>query len=176
MKYIIYLIFILFLLAMNTELAKILTSAPLRVNLLLLPPVFSALEKKGFDFLFLALVGGLLLDSFNAVPFGAFTLSFILTAGALNWAARVFSARVNLKFLSLAVTLAFVATESLVRLFGSILPSNESMSLPLAFGNFFSAVIYGSLAQLMLFVPVYFIFQAIERMLAGMQNKRMVLK
>lgn len=179
MKYFIYIIFILLLLAVNTELARILSSAPFWVNLLLLPPVFFALEKKGFDFLFLALAGGLLLDSFNAAPFGAFTLSFILISGVLSWAAWVFSAgeyEINWKFLSLAVIFAFVAAESLVRLFSGILPANEPISLSQAFSNFFPSIIYGSLAQLTLFLPVYFMFRALERMLEKMENRRMTVK
>jgi|SRR3989344_92051 len=177
MKYIIYIIFILLLLAFNTELASMLIGTPFRINLLLFPAVFAALEKKDRDFLFLAILGGLFLDSYNAAPFGSFTVSFLLAASILNWAVKNFWIyEPNLKLLVLSVLFSFFAIEILVRLLAIFLPTREFVVGFSVFSNFFPAVLYASLLHLVLAFPVYGLWQLVRRILESMETKRIILK
>lgn len=53
-------------------------------NLLFLFTIFFALEKKGYDFYFIAFISGLLLDFFYTGFFGSFTLAFLISSSCLH--------------------------------------------------------------------------------------------
>jgi cell shape-determining protein MreD len=109
MKYLIYLIAIIILLGVNLGLFNNLQIQSQIPNLLFLLTLFFALEKKDYDFFFIALISGIFLDFFSAGFFGGFTLAFLAVAfGAHLVAANLLVAELNWKTLSLALLGALV--------------------------------------------------------------------
>ena len=105
------------------EAARLFFYTPVRVNLLVLPVIFSAVEKRDRSFLFLAFVSGLFLDFYGSAPFGTFLFSFILGASLLNWAAQAFWVHaLSFKPFALFTASALVLIGILTRIFSAILP------------------------------------------------------
>jgi rod shape-determining protein MreD len=84
MKYLIYLLAIIVLVGLNLGLFSNLQLQGQIPNLLLLFTLCAALEKKNYDFFFIAFVSGLFLDFYSASFFGSFTLSLVLVAYLLH--------------------------------------------------------------------------------------------
>ena len=74
MKYLFYLGIILVMLSLNMQLAGVFLKTGIQFNLLLPVIVLSALEKRNYDFVFIAIVSGLFLDVFGGAPFGSFLI------------------------------------------------------------------------------------------------------
>lgn len=104
MKYFIYIFSILILLGINLGLFGYLPFYDQVPNLLLLLLIFYAIEKKNFDFFFIAFFSGVLLDFFSASFFGGFTLAFLVMAAIENLLSRIFIV-FELNWKSLAILL-----------------------------------------------------------------------
>ncbi len=83
MKYFIYFIIIIGLIGFNIGLFNNLQIYGQIPNLLLLFSIYLCLEKKDFDFFFVAFFSGLLLDFFATNFFGGYTLSFLVVVFCL---------------------------------------------------------------------------------------------
>ena len=104
MKYLTYIIAVIFLFSLNIGLFPMLKINGYMPNLLLLLLIFFAFEKEGLDFFFVALLGGLFIDVHSAVFFGSFTLAFLCCALILHLAAnQLVILELNWKYLSAAV-------------------------------------------------------------------------
>lgn len=124
MKYLIYTLLILVLLSVNMQLDSLFFYTPVRLNLLVLPAVFAAMEKKAGDYLFISFLSGLFLDFYSAAPFGSFILSFILAASLLGWASKnLWTYDLNFKSLFLFSAAGILLVEILVIIFAQILPA-----------------------------------------------------
>ena len=177
MKYLIYTILIIVLLSINMEAARLFFYTPVRVNLLVLPVIFSAVEKRDRSFLFLAFVSGLFLDFYGSAPFGTFLFSFILGASLLNWAAQAFWVHaLSFKPFALFTASALVLIGILTRIFSAIFPEGGftlfTLSFSQEFWRFILSLIFGLLAAL----PVYFLWRFAERLIVKLEAKRLVLK
>src|SRR5438094_397656 len=91
MRYFIYILAILALIAINIGLFNNLKLAWQIHNLLFLFVVCASLLKKDFDFFFIGLVGGLFLDFYSPNFFGGFTLAFIVTGMIIYLFIRTFA-------------------------------------------------------------------------------------
>lgn len=119
MKYFIYLLTIIILLGLNLGLFQNFRIAGQMPNLLLLLLLFFVLEKKDFDFFFVALVSGLFLDFYSAGFFGAFTMAFLAVGLCLHlFATSVIVVNVNWKTLSLVLFICLTLFNLIVWAFG----------------------------------------------------------
>lgn len=80
MKYLIYTISIILVLGLNVGLFGNLQINGQIPDLPLLMVLFFALDKKNWDFFFVAFAGGIFLDCYSAGFFGGFTLAFLVLA------------------------------------------------------------------------------------------------
>lgn len=78
-------------------------------NLLFLLALFFALEKKDYDFFFIALVSGMFLDFYSAGFFGGFTLAFLIVSLCAHlFATDILVIDLNWKTLSLSLLAALI--------------------------------------------------------------------
>lgn len=177
MKYIIYSILILFLLAVNIESTRLFLAWPVRLNLLLLLIVFAGLKKHNYDFLWMAFVCGLFLDFYHAAPFGSFLFTFLITAWLVSWAARIFWVyELDWRGIGLFMVLALIFSEILLWTYSAFLPGREFANVSFDFRQFFVRLVYQLPLHLLLALPLYALWQRIEHMIAKMESGRMVLK
>ncbi|PIR96628.1 MAG: hypothetical protein COT92_00025 [Candidatus Doudnabacteria bacterium CG10_big_fil_rev_8_21_14_0_10_42_18] len=111
MKYIIYLLAIIFLAGVNVGVFSYFKILGVGPNLFLLFVFFAATEKYSDDYLFLAFISGVFLDFFTGAFFGTFTLpilfsSFLLRIIMSNW---VLLFEVNWKNLIILMTAFFTS-------------------------------------------------------------------
>lgn len=85
MKYFIYIISIIILLGLNVGLFNNLQIRGQIPNLLLLLTLYCSLEKKGYEFFFVAFIAGIFLDFYSVNFFGSFTLAFLVLALAIHF-------------------------------------------------------------------------------------------
>ncbi len=142
---------------------------------MLLPVVFSALDTSQHDYLFLAFAAGLLLDFYNASPFGVWLFSFLLVGAFLSWIAKTFLVyKLDLKILPVLVLVAFACMEVMVVFFSKIFPGHEN----------FRFEVYGALKksaftaplEMALALPAYFLWAWILRQIAKTEVKKLTLK
>ena len=118
MKYIFYLLAIIFLLSLNLGLFNNLQIKGQIPNLLFLFSLFFAFEKKDLDFFFVSFFCGLALDFFSTTFFGSFTLSFLIITLGLNLFVNNFAVvELNWKTLSLSLLLCLFALDLLLWLY-----------------------------------------------------------
>ena len=109
MKYLIYIVAIIFLVGLNLGLFNNLQFFGQIPNLPLLFTLFAALEKKDYDFFFVAFICGIFLDFYSASFFGSFTISLLLVALCLHILANTLALfELNWKSLGLILLAALV--------------------------------------------------------------------
>lgn len=109
MKYLIYLIAVIVLLGVNLGLFSNLRIQSQIPNLLFLLTLFFALEKKDYDFFYIAFFSGLFLDFYSGSFFGGFTLAFLVVFLCVNlFVTNVLVVDLNSRTLSLALLAALV--------------------------------------------------------------------
>ena len=119
MKYFIYLLAIIILLGVNLGLFNNLQFGGQIPNFLLLLTVYFSLEKKDFDFFFIAFVCGVFLDFYSANFFGGYTLAFLATALALHiFVNYILVLEVNWKSLTGLIFCSLVLVNFLLWLYG----------------------------------------------------------
>jgi cell shape-determining protein MreD len=164
MKYLIYLILILVVLAVNIEITELLAKSFFHVNLLLILCVLSAMEKNHYDFLFFTIVSGLILDIYSPQNFGSFSLSFLLIAWLVNWVVKNFLVyEINLKVSVILLGLSYVFSELLFGLGVVLLHLENSVTYSqLGWLNFSFYQIGGMVMFLLLALPLYFVWQRVS--------------
>jgi len=109
MKYLIYLITIIFLVGLNLGLFNNLQLFGQIPNLPFLFTLCASLEKKSYDYFFVAFISGVLLDFYSTSFFGSFTISLLLVALCLQALANIVAVfELNWKSLSLLLISAMV--------------------------------------------------------------------
>ena len=175
MKYLIYSALLIILLGLNSELSAIFFSTPVRLNLLLYPVVFSALDSGNNDYLFMAFLSGLLLDFYNASPFGVWLFSFLLIGAFSSWTAKTFLVyKLDLKILPVLVLAAYVLMAAMVLSFSKFFPGHELFSFQF-YGSLKSFIITAPV-QMALGLPAYFLWLWVLRLVAKAQVKKLSLK
>jgi hypothetical protein len=122
MKYLIYLIAIIILLGLNLGLFGSLQIQSQIPNLLFLLTLFFSLEKKDYDFFFVALVSGLFLDFYSAGFFGGFTLSLLVVSLLAHlFVTEILVVDINWKTLSFALLVALVIFNLILWFYGLVI-------------------------------------------------------
>ncbi len=173
MKYLIYTIAIILLLGINLGLFGNLPFFGQTPNLLFLLTLYFALEKKDFDFFFIAFVCGVFLDFFSVHYFGAYTISLLILASGLYLLTQNFILQeLNWKFLaaillgSLAILQIFLWLYAL--LVSGVYLAQEPESLGIYFNGFTGSLFY----DLILMYPVYFFYGYLRKLVDALTLKR----
>ncbi len=115
MKYIIYLILIILLLALNVGFLSYIKIYGAAANLLLLLVILSALHKDIDNFIFIAAVSGIVLDVYTGVFFGSFALAFLFAALLIRLIVeRIVVHELDWKYVFLVAMAAIVFTDLFV--------------------------------------------------------------
>ena len=176
MKYLIYLIAIILLLALDLGLFGQLPINGQVPNLLFLLTLYFVLDKKDNDFLFVAFVCGLFLDFFSVGFFGRFTLAFLLTAFCL----RLFSDTVELGQNFQTLASAFMATFTLYSILIFLLEivvfkfnwSAQAPESKIIFSRFLVNILY----NLLLLYPMHFAFNFLRRTVENLSLRKRIIK
>ena len=170
MKYLIYIISIIILLGINLGLfgnLQILSQVP---NLLLLFTLCAALEKKNYDFLYIAFVCGIFLDFFSASFFGGFTLSFLFIALILNFLSNAFVLlELNWKSLSLILFGALLLLNLFLWVYGFIAFWLHWTGDFNNFKNFSGVFLINLLYNWVLLYPTFIYYSYVRRIIDGFE-------
>ena len=159
MRYFIYLLSIFLFLVLNLGLLTLLPLFGQIPNLLFLFVLCSALGKKEYDFMFIALVSGILLDFFSPLFFGGFTFAFLSIALAVYLFSNfVFAIELSFRTLGISTVFAWVALNLIVWLW-----QLTSFKLGLSpyyvnFGVTAQGLLTGLVYNLLLLYPMYVVY------------------
>jgi cell shape-determining protein MreD len=172
-KYLVYLIAIIILLGVNLGLFNSLQIQSQTPSLLFLLTLFFALEKKGYDFFFIALISGLFLDFYSAGFFGAFTLAFLVVSLLTHlFAANVLAAELNWKTLSLSLLGALVVFNLIIWAYGLMAFKLSFTSQYIGIKIFTSRFLINFLYDWLLLYPVYLYFTFLRNFTDNMDVRR----
>jgi rod shape-determining protein MreD len=173
MKYLVYIVIVILLLALNIGLFgqyRLFGQIP---NLLLLLVIYFALDKKGHDFFFISFVCGLFLDFYSTSFFGGYTLAFLLLATSLYLLAGSFVVlELNWKSLSFLL-LGSLFLLKLVLFSYAFLVYKFNWAADYAKLNFSWISFIAEYAyNLLLLYPAYIIFSLLKRSLENYYTKK----
>jgi cell shape-determining protein MreD len=173
MKYLFYLFTIIVLLGFNLGLFSSLQVGGQIPNLLLLLTIYFSLEKKNYDFFFVAFVSGVFLDFYSAGFFGAFTLAFLIFAFLIHLVVNNFIVlEINWKSLSLLLLGSLLVMNLILWVYGLIVfklnwvPDYESLKIYMS--KFFVSFAYNWL----LLYPVYLLFGYLKNFIDNFTVRR----
>jgi rod shape-determining protein MreD len=163
MKYLVYFFTIIILLGLNLGLFNSWQIGGQFPNFLLLLTIFFALEKKDFDFYFIAFFSGLFLDFYYTGFFGAYTFSLITIALGLHLLANRFLVlELNWKSLTLLLLGSLIVFNFLLFVYGFITYkiglSGEYENIKAFSGSFPQSFFYNWL----LLYPMYLFSQGLK--------------
>ncbi len=171
MKYLIYLLAIIILLGINLGLFNYLQIQNQMPNLLLLLTLCFALEKKDYDFFFIAFVSGLFLDFYSTGFFGQFTLAFLLAAFFLHIFANILALEQNFKTLSAALAVCVIFFNFFVWLYSfaafKLNWTGEYLDFKMLLKGLAASLVYSWL----LLYPVYLLSQFLKRSLDRLNQR-----
>lgn len=172
MKYLIYLIAIIMLIGINLGVFGNLQIKSQIPNLLLLFTLCASLEKKDFDFFFIAFFCGLFLDFYSASFFGSFTFGFLLVALALNFLAnRLVMLELNWKSLTLMLLASMLVLNLFLWGYGLLAYKFNLARDFLSFKTFAGAFLVIFLYNLLLLYPVYLFYTFLKRIIDSLSRK-----
>jgi cell shape-determining protein MreD len=173
MKYIVYLIAIIILLGINVGLFNSLQTQNQIPGLLFLLTLFFALEKKDYDFFFVAVVSGLFLDFYSAGFFGGFTLAFLAVSLCAHLLiTNFFAAEFNWKTLSLALLVSLIVFNLIVWAYGlAAFKLNFSFQYT-GIKVFVSQFLVSFLYDWLLLYPVYLYFTFLRNFVDNISIRR----
>jgi len=173
MKYLIYLIAIIILLGINIGLFNSLQIQNQIPGLLFLLTLFFSLEKKDYDFFFVAMVSGLFLDFYSAGFFGGFTLAFLAVSLCAHLLmTNLFAAELNWKTLSLALLAALIVFNSIVWVYGLVVFKLNFGSQYTGIKVFVSQFSVNFLYDWLLLYPVYLYFTFLRNFVDNIAIRR----
>lgn len=173
MKYFVYLLAIIILLGLNLGIFNFFPVSGQIPNLLFLLTLFFALEKKDYDFFFVAFVCGLFLDFYSAGFFGAFTLAFLAVSVAANlFVNNVFVFEINWKTLSPALLAGLFFFSLLVWAYGLLAFKLSWGSQYVNIGVFISNFPVNFLYNWFLLYPVYLFFTFLRGLVDNLSSRR----
>ena len=173
MKYLLYTIAIILLLAINVGLFGLFPLYGAVPNLLFLFLLFFSLNKRIYDYFFIAFLAGMFLDFYAATAVGSFIFSFLFLAFVLHevvekvavfevdWKLQIALMAASLQLLDLLLWLYnFLAFK-----FGW---SVIAVSLRVLEGGFAPQFIY----NLILFYPMYLLYENIQNLLQRLASRK----
>ena len=143
-------------------------------HLLFLLIVLLAVRQDQTDFLWLAFVCGVVLDSITPLPFGTYTLSLLVIAFAINMATRIFfTASVSLVYAVLIILVSFLVFIGMIYVFASLgvsLGGGEVAVPPLYLQRkvWIDLILTGVCA-----VPVYLLTEYVQKTILNMEHKNL---
>ncbi len=142
-------------------------------NLLFLLTLFFALEKKDYDFFFIALISGLFLDFYSGSFFGGFTLAFLVVSLCAHlFVTNVLLAELNWKTLS-AVLLVALAFFSLIIWVYGLMAFKLSWTVQYTgIKIFISQFLVNFFYNWLLLYPVYLFFTFLRNFVDNMDIRR----
>jgi len=173
LKYFFYLIAIVLLLGLNIGFFpyfKIFGAVP---NLLLVMVVIAGLDKESFDCFYIAFLGGLFLDFQTTAPFGSFTASFLVIAGALqlivnNFLVFEITWKYAIAFLAGATVLSYAIFWGISHLAAHLGFIGISLNSPALKARLLQEIIYNTI----LLLPIYKLMDLIKYFLKLLQKRR----
>jgi len=137
---------------------------------LLLVVVFSALDKEDNDYLFVIFMSGLMLDFYNAAPFGNFLFGFVILGFLIHWTAKTFSiSELNWKIIITLVTLSAVLNDIFTYVFTFYFPGNLPGGIQASLGQVISFIFYHILIQTLAVFPVYFFWRWVKSLVNNLE-------
>lgn len=156
MKYLVLLASIFILYIVGQIIVSYFAFFGLAPNLLLLLLIILAFDEKSTNFIFIAIVGGLLLDFASGFPIGAYLLAFLVLGLVLH----IVSSRMHIlgfgyRVLPVVITLAVIITNAWLYIYlflsGVFKLTTFTLSVQILSRNIIWQVLY----NLILFLPVY---------------------
>src|ERR1700690_3255463 len=173
MKYLVYLIAIIVLLGVNLGVFNYFPIKEQIPNLLLLLVLLFALEKKDFDFFFLAFVSGLFLDFYSAGFFGGFTLAFLAVSLAAHLVVdNIFVFEINWKTLSLSLLVGLAIFNLVIWAYGLLAYKLSWESEYINIGVYISHFPVNFLYNWLLLYPVYLFFTFLRSFVDNLSSHR----
>jgi rod shape-determining protein MreD len=142
-------------------------------NLLLLLLIILAFDEKSLNFLFIAIVGGLLLDFASGFPIGAYLLSFLVLGLVLH----IVSSRMHIlgfgyRVLPVIITLSVLITNAWLYIYlflsGVFKLTPFTLSVQILSRNILWQVLY----NLLLFLPVYGFSLVLQNVLLRIDQRK----
>ncbi|HYV33994.1 MAG TPA: hypothetical protein VE973_04065 [Candidatus Limnocylindria bacterium] len=163
MKYLFYILAIIILLGLNLGIFGNLQVQNQIPNLLLLLVICFSLEKKGFDFFFIAFISGIFLDSFSAGFFGGFTLSLITLGLLIHFLSNnLMVMEINWKSLIVLMLGSLVFVNFTLWLYGLISFKLNASPDYVNFHSFISGFAISFLYNLTLLYPMYLFYNILR--------------
>lgn len=177
MKYVIYFCFILFLFGINVALAFVFNLRLLVPSLIFIAVINFAAARSSYDFFFVAMAAGLILDLYSRALPGSFTLAFLIVAYLLNIAAHWTAVlEVDWKFLLASVTLSLTAVYLLVWAYSAAAVSLHWTGASFSFRSRLSVFITELALDLLLVLPLYYLIERFKFRVEIMLNKHRVVR
>ncbi len=173
MKYLIYTVVILFLVGITAggfHHFSILRGVPQLVMLLL---IIVAAERKNTDYMFVALVGGVLIDFSTSVAFGSFTLSFLVLGFLSKFLFEdMLLARSPLKHIPWIVSAAIALQYAWVWLYNGTLVRFDTAFLPLRLSDAMIIAIGAIIYTLILLFPAYWAIEKLNDYIEHLEQRK----
>jgi len=172
-KYVIYTLALVLLFGVNLGLFGRLPIYGQVPNLLFLLVLYFALEKKDYDFFFIAFLSGIILDFFSAHFFGAFTFTLLFLSSFLHLLARNF---IVVELDKKALVALLLGSWAVFRLLLGLLAvlalrmhlTSEAEGLKMYFNGFVWSLIY----NLLLLYPVYLFYGYLRKIVDNLTVRR----
>lgn len=175
MKYFIFAIFVLVLLALNIQAERLFFGSGIRLNLLVLPVIFAAVELPDRTYLFFVFTCGSALDFYSSSPFGSFLFSFILLGTLLNGLVKTFWANeLNVKSVFVFSAAGLLLGGILALVFAWLLPSHAfeaAVNFPAVMIKLVSVSVFTLAAA----IPVFAVWRLLLRLIARIESKKIIL-
>jgi cell shape-determining protein MreD len=164
MRYIIYTIAILVNFALTKDLFGQMTLGGAIPNLNLLLVIIVASESDRLDFLFIALVAGLVTDIGFGLPIGTFAFAYIFS-GLLSHILfhGPLSLTVGWKNFALATLMGVILTYLWTIVFSKILAAAGILPFSFAFGQLWHIIFFTLVYNIILAFPLFWIYTAVTR-------------
>ncbi|HEB01533.1 MAG TPA: rod shape-determining protein MreD [Candidatus Portnoybacteria bacterium] len=117
-----------------------------------------------------ALLGGLFLDLFSGLPFGVFTLSFVIVAYLTNLVAYNILDKANLLVVSSIGLIGTITANLLMRLFLKLANLVHLSSLTIEF-NFFRLVLLEAIYNTILILGIFWLLKQLKQWLSTRQGR-----
>ena len=173
MKYLIYLIAIIFLVGLNLGLFSNLQFFGQIPNFLLLFTVCASLEKQNYDFFFIAFICGIFLDFYSANFFGTFTLSLLLLALCLHiFANTLVLLELNWKSLVFLLLTAIILLDLFSWVYGFAAYQFGWAPAFISFRSFAVSFAPYFFYNLLLFYPAFLFYNFVRKIVDGFSLRR----
>ena len=173
MKYIIYSFIIVILVGLVGGVFDVFTIFRSVPQLMLLFVAVVAAERKNFDFAFIAIAGGLLMDAMTSVAFGSYLLSYLVIGLAIKYVFEDFLLASNSwKHLPWIVSVAILLQHIWLWLYNGTL-AQVAVGIPaFTFSEIFILSIGGILYTLLLYLPGYWLIERLNDYLVSMEQRK----